>query len=405
MSKSWSIADQQFLLRAASYGLAWIGLVLATFFLLEGIGQHRGSGLSLSLAPALWPLIFPMWFPEMARLGNDCLVIFLAACGSFAFRKVIAADAGWQRYAACGLVCGLGLLTKATFIPFVAAIVAVLLFQLWRQRSTADAAKRQLQGLLLFVAVTVAVSGWWYVQQIVQTGNVIGSTDMIYLSRTGGLLSGLSENISFTQIVDGLLYLAVTFFWGTISIPPLVTYLPFLLTIVVLGCGYFRELKTSAPPAAEWVSWLTLAGLLAGLINQMTVFIALWGKAIVPGYYIHSFAPVFSRPVERGIAGVQASPALRCAMAVVVLFPLLFLPLAMFVEGQFFAGCSAQQSTIFFYNILASGPYAANPIQIFENLSVLAFPLRAIGFLAAGWIMLFCGALAAIRCFRVATPN
>jgi hypothetical protein len=61
VSKAWSRADQMYLLRCASYALAWIGLVLAALYWL----RDRKNA-DLIPVPALWPLFFPMWFPEMA---------------------------------------------------------------------------------------------------------------------------------------------------------------------------------------------------------------------------------------------------------------------------------------------------------------------------------------------------
>jgi len=74
------------LLRAVSYLFAWGGLVIATFSI-----ARASPGLSkaplLVVGSALWPVLFPMWFPEMARRGNDSLVLLLLALAWVVARK------------------------------------------------------------------------------------------------------------------------------------------------------------------------------------------------------------------------------------------------------------------------------------------------------------------------------
>ncbi|MBI3703446.1 MAG: hypothetical protein HY244_06270 [Rhizobiales bacterium] len=396
-SKHWSMVDQLFLLRGLSYCLAWIGLCIAT---IASLRRDDGAAVSgLSLAPALWPLLFPAWFPEMARLGNDCLVIVLAACAWIVLRTIVSSNAGWPRYAVFGAICGAGLLTKATFLPFVAAAGALFLFQLWRERQNAGFLPKLL-GLLAFIGAIVAMSGWWYVEQYLETGNPIGSIDMIMLNRLGGLLAGLSQNATLGLLATGLLYLVTTFVWAAISIPPLLVYFPGYLIMALFGWGYIRHLKASGSTPVDWVPVLTLAGLLVGLINQLLVYIALYASPGMPGYYLHSFAPVLARPVERAGAAIRRSPLMRRALQVMLFLSLLFLLLAMFMQAQYFSGC-ANQAFIFYFNIFTSGPCATDLPRMVENLSVFAWPLLAFGLFAAGWFLMLCGAVAAMRCLHV----
>ena len=368
VSKTWSPGDQMYLLRCASYSLAWLGLSLAAIFW----PNDREASLP-SPAPALWPLFFPMWFPEMARLGNDCVVVLLVA---FAW---IALTSG-KNFAVLGCICGLGLLTKATFLPFVAAIAALLLY------------RRQVRELLIFIVVITAISGWWYAKQFFETGNVIGSIDQIMLSKMGGLLVNLRKNGSSELFASGFLYLFVTFLWGAISIPPLFFYAAVLLPLILLGWGYGRYVRRSVIRPTDWIPPLTFVGLLFGLINQMVVYIALWASLAIPGYYLHSFMPVFSRSVEQGLFGIKSSRTLERLMRVAVFAPLVFLPIAMFVQAQYFSGCSLQSSIVVYHNIF-SGPCAGDLRTIFEHLSVLAFPFRAVVCFALGWTMLLIGSL------------
>ena len=399
ISKGSSLVDQLFLLRGVSYGLAWVGLCIMTLFWFRGTSGKSVSEPSSYLAPALWPLFFPMWFPEMARLGNDCLVALLAACAWIVLTNINFSDSDRYRYryVVLGLICGLGLLTKATFLPLVAAIIVVLLFQIWQGRIAADIVKHRSKGLVTFVVVTIAISGWWYVEQLSETGNIIGSIDMILLSKMGGLLAGLSNNASLLAFANGLLYLAVTFLWGAILTPPLITYLPLVSVVLLLGWGNIRQSGISNLTATDWVALLTLTGLLVGLFNQIAVWIALWAEAAIPGYYLHSFAPILASLAGRGMAGIKTSRLYSRAMLGLLFLPLFFLPLGMIVQAQYLSGCSTDQPMMFYYNVFSSGPCATDLPKIIDNLSVLAFPLQALCCFVAGWIFMFCGALAAVR--------
>ena len=114
-SKGLSLDAQLIVLRSISLILAWTGLVIAV---LSAWGWKTSTdGALVVLVPALWPGLIPMWFPEMARLGNDSLVLFLAGLTMMMLRRVLSSKATVFHSIALGLFCGLGLLTKATFLP------------------------------------------------------------------------------------------------------------------------------------------------------------------------------------------------------------------------------------------------------------------------------------------------
>jgi hypothetical protein len=69
-----------------------------------------------------------MWFPEMARLGNDSLVALLVAGARMGLTRVGTAGASIRHYVLAGLCGGLGLLTKATFLPLSGVAAAWLIW-------------------------------------------------------------------------------------------------------------------------------------------------------------------------------------------------------------------------------------------------------------------------------------
>ena len=123
-TKTLSFAGQLFALRAFSCLIAWIGLCVTAVAALRGKIPERAA-LPLMFAIAAWPLIFPMWFPEMGRLGNDSLITVFAAFTAVLAWRVSTAGAP-RHYLMLGVVLGLALLTKATFLPVTAAILLTL---------------------------------------------------------------------------------------------------------------------------------------------------------------------------------------------------------------------------------------------------------------------------------------
>ena len=160
LSERWSLAGQLALLRGLSYVAAWLSLCLAVFVAGKTF-RASGPGQAMIAAPALWPFVFPGWFPEMARLGNDSLVALLVACAVAVI--TCAPIKRWSTWLLLGMICGLGALTKATFFPFLAATALLLLYRTWRR----DASPWQFLG---FLATVIAVAGWWYIERSVETG-------------------------------------------------------------------------------------------------------------------------------------------------------------------------------------------------------------------------------------------
>src|SRR5262245_38104125 len=173
ISERWSLAGQFVLLRGLSYFAAWLSLCLAVFVAAKSFPTSN-TGRAMIAAPALWPFVFPGWFPEMARIGNDSLVALLVACavaivGCAPIRR-------WRSWLLLGVICGLGALTKVTFLPFLAVIALLLLHWTWRR----DASPWQFLG---FLATVLGVAGWWYFQRSLETGMLFPTNDALSLKQ------------------------------------------------------------------------------------------------------------------------------------------------------------------------------------------------------------------------------
>jgi len=156
VSKTWSLGSQLFLIRVTSYLLAWGALCIAAFSALRMASQQKESTAAFALA--LWPVFFPMWFPEMARVGNDGLVALISALIALAMAASVS-SASIVCYVLLAGLMSLGLLTKATIIPVAAAVSVVLLVEAHRARADAILLRRRLLGFFVYATLTAAICG------------------------------------------------------------------------------------------------------------------------------------------------------------------------------------------------------------------------------------------------------
>src|SRR5262249_17732630 len=105
-----------------------------------------------------------------------------------------------------GMVLGLGLLTKALFLPISVGIGAVLAARWWRDRSL-----RQARDLLAVAAVASLIGGWWYVRNYILYGSFVGANDFLQANPELSFWEGMRHNFSVAELLRGLGMLAGTF--------------------------------------------------------------------------------------------------------------------------------------------------------------------------------------------------
>ena len=212
-------------LRLASWVLAFAGFALGVLStaravaLLSPTEQTGQIGTEwIAVIMAAWPFVFPEFFPEFARLGNDSLCILLVAAAWALVLRLVGGKGGparneWASAAGLGLVLGLGLLTKAFFVAIGGGIGALLLLRWWSVRRTDALLQAVLAG-----AIALAIGGFWYLGKLHETGSLTGSAEFIRLNQSGGAAS-LAAGYNPALLVRGLAALPATFAWaGTWSL-------------------------------------------------------------------------------------------------------------------------------------------------------------------------------------------
>jgi hypothetical protein len=396
-SRNWNLLHQLFLLRAVSYGFAWLSLCLTaivTWTRDATPGPTFESQAATFLGAGLWPYLLPMWFPEMARLGNDSLIALILAFAWIAFRRLIFRKDRLLDYVLVALLCGLGLLTKATFLPFLAVILGVLIYRLWEARRDAIEARKRILGLTTVLVIVVAIAGWWYWRQLQETGTVLGANDLIAMEHSGGLAAVLSKSHLIQRLAYGVVQVPLSFLWsGTWSFvePPAATVLPFLGIAGVLLAGHLLWLRKVGGPV-ERVPVLTLAVFGVGLSYSVLAFIVAYDRAGTPGWYLHSFAPLFAVIAGTGLIVMANLRRFRVALSCLLLYPLVFLPIAAVFEALTYSGCGQKTASWAILGSLSYDP-GHSPLTclthssvMFQNLAVLGSPTSALVCFVGGWM-------------------
>jgi len=395
LSERWSLVAQLALLRGLSYFAAWLSLCLAVLVAAKAF-PTSGPGRAMIAAPALWPFVFPGWFPEMARLGNDSLVALMVAC---AIAVVACAPIRrWSTWLLLGVICGLGALTKVTFFPFLAAIALLLLYRTWQR----DASAWQFLG---FLATVLTVASWWYFQRSVETGMLFATPEGLELKEKGGLIAGLSNHFSVGALAWVIPAAGMSFLWsGTSSFvtPPLMALVPLIVMSLLIGYYYLYGLCSYRMYPLVQITLLTLGFWALAISYPTVVLIALYGRLSIgnmgyggqPGYYLHSFAPALAPIIGIAITTLARNWLVRPVVWLLLGYNVVFLFGVTFLQFLYFAGCGSNGSARF--NV-ASARMCWNDWQrLTDNLDLFAFPLAAFSLVAGGAIALGWGTLASL---------
>jgi hypothetical protein len=396
LSERWSLVGQLALLRGLSYLAAWLSLCIAVF-----VADKSFSASSLrramTTAPALWPFVFPGWFPEMARLGNDSLVALLVAS---AVAVVICAPVRrWSTWFLLGVICGLGALTKLTFLPFLAAIALLLLYRTWWR----DWAPWQF---LAFLATALVVAGWWYFQRSVETGMLFATPEGLLLKEKGGLVSGLMQHFSVPALAWAIPAAGLSFLWsGTQSFitPPLIALAPLVVMLLLISCAYLSGFHRYSMYPLVQITPLTLGFWGLAISYPILVFVALHGRVGLgifgyggyPGFYLHSFAPALAPVIGIAVTTFARNGLARTVVWLLLAYNIAFLFAATFMQFLYFTGCG-RNNGLNRFNVASASACWTDWQRLTENLDAQAYPWAALWLAAGGAILLFLCALTSL---------
>ena len=390
--------DHLFVLRLASFALAYAGFVigvLATAKLArrretdpETDGDTWFPTVWIGPIMAAWPFLFPQFFPEFARLGNDSLCLLLMGGVWALLLRLLKGEGRWISAAALGALLGLGLLTKAFFLPISAGIALILMLWWW----TTGRRRDRLAQVLLAGSVAIAIGGWWYVQKAAQTGTITGADEFIKLKQAGGM-AAIADGFSASEFIRGLWLMITTFVWaGTWSLASLPdwTLVAPLALLALLAFGYAGSLRRGGLLA--WTPLILATPMAVGLIYHVFVWMA-GTSAFTPGWYFHILAAPLGLAVARG----WRHPRI---LAVFTGLTGLYAIVVWAFQISMFSGCAAKLGADEHYAFQGGAcfidPYA---------LSAVGQPLLGGASLVAGAALAVIAGIMALRAFRAAASG
>ena len=299
-----------------------------------------------------------------------------------------------------GIVCALGLLTKATFLPLTASILLILLYRFWiaKYKST-EQRSQSLRGLSVLTITILVMAGWWYGNNFYHMGTFIGSNDEAHLPK-GNLLALVLSKIQTVPTRVFFIWpagMAVTFLWGgtwSFVTPPLVSELPLAALVAVVGAAYIWASTRTPPRLFEWIYPLTFVLFVAGLLRQTLIMFVNDETLTVPAWYIHSLAPLFAPMLGRGLAEAAHWRSIRPFIGALLVFPIFFLPIGTGILALYYAGCGDQYLGHSFSSVRWC---ISNFGAVIHNLSVLGDPHLSMALFIVGWILMLIGSIVSVR--------
>ena len=186
----------------------------------------------------------PMFMTDIARVTNETTAMLLFSIFLYLMVLYLKGKTNTKHIVLIGVVLGLGLLTKPTFMPAV-ALVPIFIFLRYIQNN-ADKPRlsipQSLKNLGIIFGVTIPMVSWWYFEKFA-TGNPTGHEGL--------------PGITFAQYIQGFFeidwynFFNIFFvtFWGdygmSFLVPPTIFYL-FVIVFVAIsitGLGFGIALK------------------------------------------------------------------------------------------------------------------------------------------------------------------
>ncbi|GJL77407.1 MAG: hypothetical protein NPINA01_03960 [Nitrospinaceae bacterium] len=405
LTKSLSWAGQIFILRLSSYILAWIGLVVTVCGCL-GMARSQRSPEQVqlwywaALGTGLWPVLFPAWFSDMARMGNDSICCLLLSSIWFVSVRMVQEGLSIKYFFLLGLLLSLGCLTKAFFVPITFSVLGFWMFREWKLQGSKGLWKA-IRFSTYALIIMLVMGWWWYWNNYVQYGVILGSSELRVLKEAGGLWKGLEFGYSFFQWVRGHVVLLVTVGWvGSWSFvkPPLILLFPIAFSLLWVMSFFLWALPRRKVHSAEWLPvWMAFL-VLAGLSYHVLVRIALTGEGRgTSGYYIHILAGPLATALGISLYAMWAKRIFKTVMQIFFGYAVLFSIGITWAQALFFSGIAFAGENEKIIHFPESLPSFFGILEAFQRLKILVFPEAGSILWVSGWLFVIAGLVYARR--------
>lgn len=387
---NFSFTSQLVILRLTSFAISLFGFFLG-YLAFKNIEIKKDVINNPCLGFIAYPIIFPMFFLEFARVGNDSLCILLIGLISYFLSFGLRRGLQPLDLVIYGILLGLGLLTKAFFVPIGAGLILFLILKKLANLEFRDHIFLTFKISTYVLIPTLVVGGSWYIFKFLSFGDMGVGGEASELINGSGLLAGLVKNFQVTGLIRGALVPLVSFSWaGTWSLVrmPILSQLPLLALALWLFVSYFRAIKDNPFEDYGWlVLWLFSLFYLA-LVVHVLVSMALTGLGTSGGWYLHILAPFLAPAVGISIQSILKSQFKKIIFFILLGYSFIFQLMAIWFHMALFSGCALKandKSFLFLENNLC-----LDSLQIvIKNLQVLASPYFAVLALFLGFSLIF----------------
>lgn len=272
------------LIRFLSIFFSTITVALTYFFALE-IQNDK----TLAAYAAAIVAFNPMFLFISASVNNDSLATMLATLALVLLARLVTRGATMRRFAALGIVLGLGALTKVSLLGLCIVAAVVFAYLLLRDRGSKTGDRQVttvigqrssvIRGSLLSAVLVIVIAFWWYLRNWILYGDF--SAFNVWLQIAGGrrtpvtLASLLGEfqgfRISFWGNFGGVNIIAPDWVYVLLDVFT-------VLAIIGLVIGFMRRTL----PRLLWLPALWLALILVLLVRWTWLTMASQGRLIFP---------------------------------------------------------------------------------------------------------------------------
>ena len=304
--------------------LANVALVLPLPLLAWATARRMGAGERAGIVAALGPLALPQLTHIGASVNNDNLLTLLGGMLAVLLVGVARGRRGWRTDVAVGVVLGLAVLTKAFALMYVPWVVVAYGLCAWTNRRRRDAAR----GLVLAGATSAVLGAWWWVANLVRTGQLAPTTENLTRSANDQPDGFVAEPLAFTWTFIGRL-VSRTWAWVGYRNPkfdlPAALIVACTVAVLVATVVAARSAARGRDPGAGVRRWDVAFGWL--LMALLVVFVArrAWGlyavtgrHAFIQGRYLYSGIVPPMAVVGYGLAVLLRRWAAPATLAVVV---------------------------------------------------------------------------------------